>query len=70
MPKVELTAVFYVDVPDEIDIDDVTIEISDEGVVYFEADGEEIADASAINGYETTDVSSGDDDDEDEEDDD
>ncbi len=72
MPEIELTAVFYVTVPDDIDPDDVTIEISDDGVVSFFADDEEVATAEDIQGYETEGVylEDEDDDDEEEEDDD
>jgi hypothetical protein len=69
MPEIELTAVFYVTIPDEVDPDDVTIEISDDGVVSFFADDEEIATAEDIEGYETEGVYMEDDDDDEEEDD-
>ncbi len=69
MPEIELTAVFYVTVPDDIDPDDVTIEVSDDGLVSFFADGEEVATAEDIEGYETEGVYLEDDDDDDEEDD-
>ena len=70
MPEIELTAVFYLTVPDDIDPDDVTIEVSDDGVVSFFADDEEVATAEDIQGYETEGVYLGDDDDDDDEDDD
>ena len=66
MPNIELTAVFYLNIPDDIDPDDVTVEIDDNGNLFFEADGEEIATADDVDGYETLEVTDGDDDDDDE----
>lgn len=71
MPEIELTAVFYLTIPEDIDPDDVTIEVSDDGVVSFFANDEEVATAEDIGGYETEGVYLEDDDDDiDEEDDD
>jgi hypothetical protein len=66
MPKIELTAVFYLDIPDEVDPDEVTLEIDDDGNLYFEVDGEEVATTDDIEGYETLEVDAADDDDDDE----
>ncbi len=69
MPNVELNAVFYLEIPDEVDPDDVTIEVSDDGVVSFFANGEEVATHNDVEGWETESVFAGDDeDDEDDED--
>lgn len=65
MPEIELTAVFYVTIPDEVDPDDVTLELNDDGVVSFFVDDEEIATAEDIEGYETESVYTEDDDDDD-----
>ena len=65
MPKIELTAVFYLDIPDEVDADEVTLEIDDEGNLFFEANGEEVATTDDIEGYETLEVDAVDDDDDD-----
>ena len=68
MPNIELTAVFYLSIPDDVDADEVTVEVDDDGNIYFEADGEEIATAEDIEGYETLEVSDAGDDDDDDED--
>ena len=68
MPEIELTAVFYVTVPDDVDPDDVTIELNDDGGVSFFAKDEEVA--TYVEGYETEGVYMEDDDDDDEDDDD
>ena len=65
MPKIELTAVFYLDIPDEVDADEVTLESDDEGNLFFEANGEEVATTDDIEGYETLEVDAADDDDND-----
>ena len=70
MPEIELTAVFYVTVPDDVDPDDVTIELNDNGVVSFFANDEEVATFEDIEGYETEGIYMEDDDDEDEDEDD
>ncbi len=56
MPNVELNAVFYLEIPDEVDPDDVTLEVSDEGIVSFFANGEEIATHGDLEGWETESV--------------
>jgi hypothetical protein len=58
-----LTAVFYLTIPDDVDPDDVTIEVSDDGTISFSANDEEIASGSEIEGYETLEVASEDDED-------
>jgi hypothetical protein len=63
MPNIELTAVFYLTIPDDVDPDDVTIEVSDDGTISFSANDEEIASGSEIEGYETLEVASEDDED-------
>jgi hypothetical protein len=63
MPNIELTAVFYLTIPDDVDPDDVTIEVGDDGTISFSANDEEIASGSDIEGYETLEVASEDDDD-------
>ncbi len=68
MPSIELNAVFYLEIPDDIDPDDVTLEVSDEGIVSFFANGEEIATHSEVEGWETESVFADEDDDEDEDD--
>jgi hypothetical protein len=56
VPNIELTAVFYLNIPDDIDADDVTLEVGEDGLITFFADGEEIADHSALEGFETESV--------------
>jgi hypothetical protein len=69
MPEIELTAVFYVTIPDEVDPDDVTLEMADDGTVSFFANDEVIASAEDVSGWETEGVYVEDeDDDEDDED--
>ncbi len=68
MPEIELTAVFYVTIPDDVDPDDVTIELNDDGVVSFFANDEEIATSEDIEGYETEGVYMEDDDEDEDED--
>lgn len=68
MPNVELNAVFYLEIPDDVDPDDVTLEVSDEGVVSFFANGEEIATHEDMEGWETESVFAEDEDEDDEED--
>jgi hypothetical protein len=68
MPNVELNAVFYLEIPDEVDPDDVTIEVSDDGVVSFFANGEEVATHDDLEGWETESVFAEDDDEDDDED--
>ena len=71
MPNIELTAVFYLNIPDDIKADDVTLEVGEDGLITFFADGEEIADHTALEGFETESVFVDDDaadDDDDEED--
>ncbi len=63
MPNIELTAVFYLTIPDEVDPDDVTIEVSEDGVISFQANDEEIASASDVEGYETLEIAAEDDED-------
>jgi hypothetical protein len=70
VPNIELTAVFYLTIPDEVDADDVTIEVSEDGVISFAANDEEIATGKDVEGYETLEVEAeGDDDYADEDDD-
>jgi hypothetical protein len=72
VPNIELTAVFYLTIPDDVDADDVTIEVSEDGVISFAANDEEIATGKDVEGYETLEIEAeGDDDyaDEDEEED-
>jgi hypothetical protein len=69
MPNVELNAVFYLEIPDDVDPDDVTIEVSDDGVVSFFANGEEVANHENLEGWETESVFAEDDDEDDEEED-
>ena len=68
MREIELTAVFYVSIPDDADPDSVTLEVAEDGTLHFEADGEEIADHTDLDDFETIEVTY--DDDEDDEDDD
>jgi hypothetical protein len=68
MPEIELTAVFYVTIPDDVDPDDVTLELSDDGIVSFFANDEEVATFDDVEGYETEGVYMEDDDEEDDED--
>lgn len=70
VPNIELTAVFYLSIPDEVDPDDVTIEVSEDGVISFHANDEEIATAGDVEGYETLEIAAEDDDFADEEEDD
>lgn len=63
MPNIELTAVFYLSIPDDVDADDVTIEVSDDGVISFAANDEEVATSKDVEGYETLEVETEDDDD-------
>jgi hypothetical protein len=56
VPNIELTAVFYLNIPDNIDADDVTLEVGEDGLITFFADGEEIADHTALEGFETESV--------------
>jgi hypothetical protein len=68
MPEIELTAVFYVTIPDEVDPDDVTLELADDGTVSFFANDEVVAGIEDVSGWETEGVYVEDDDDEDEDD--
>ena len=70
MPNVELNAVFYLEIPDEVDPDDVTIEVSDDGVVSFFANGEEVATHNDLSEWDTTGVFTEEDEDDDEDEDD
>jgi hypothetical protein len=56
VPNIELTAVFYLTIPDDVDADDVTIEVSEDGVITFAANDEEIASGKDVEGYETLEV--------------
>jgi hypothetical protein len=56
MPNIELTAVFYLHIPDDIDPDDVTLEVGEDGLITFFADGDEVADHTSLEGFETESV--------------